>query len=80
LLFQGDFNTGDRIVVTQLPGAIDGLKVQPSESGQTPAGIEPATDTDVTPPSQPAEKMPQHIENAPKPTKKPADNSGAGAP
>jgi HlyD family secretion protein len=42
LLFQGDFKTGDRIVVTQLPGAIDGLKVQPSESGQTPAGSEPA--------------------------------------
>ena len=43
LLFQGDFKAGDRIVVTQLPGAIDGLKVQPSESGQTPAGIEPTS-------------------------------------
>ena len=47
LLFQGDFNAGDRIVVTQLPGAIDGLKVQPSESGQTPAGIEPAAEKET---------------------------------
>jgi HlyD family secretion protein len=38
LLFQGDFQDGDRLVVNQLPGAIDGLRVQPSESGQTPLG------------------------------------------
>lgn len=67
LLFQGDFKAGDRIVVTQLPGAIDGLKVQPSESGQTPAGIEPATDA-----AQPAVEDPQPEEEA-------ADNSEADA-
>jgi hypothetical protein len=49
-MFQGDFNAGDRIVVTQLPGAIDGLKVQPSESGQTPAGIEPADSSEADAP------------------------------
>ena len=67
LLFQGDFNAGDRIVVTQLPGAIDGLKVQPSESGQTPAGIEPAADV-----APPAAEDPQPEEEA-------EDNSGADA-
>lgn len=67
LLFQGDFKAGDRIVVTQLPGAIDGLKVQPSESGQTPAGIEPAAD--VAPPA---------VED-PQPEEEAADNSEADA-
>lgn len=68
LLFQGDFKAGDRIVVTQLPGAIDGLKVQPSESGQTPAGIEPA-----------AEEKTQPVEEAPQPTEKETDSTEADA-
>lgn len=77
LLFQGDFKAGDRIVVTQLPGAIDGLKVQPSESGQTPAGIEPAND--VAPQLQPAEQAPQPVEEDPQPTEKETDNTEADA-
>jgi len=38
ILFEGDFRTGDRLVVNQLPGAIDGLRVQPTISGDTPSG------------------------------------------
>lgn len=51
LLFRGDFKEGDRIVVTQLPGAIDGLAVLASESGYTPAdqpareSVDAASDT-----------------------------------
>ena len=48
LLFEGDFRQGDRIVVTQLPGAIDGLAVQATTSGQTPAGTSHNT-TPATP-------------------------------
>ena len=40
LLFKGDFQAGDRLVINQLPGAIDGLRVQPTEGGQTPQGLE----------------------------------------
>ena len=43
LLFKGDFKVGDRLVINQLPGAIDGLRVQPAEGGQTPQGLQPAS-------------------------------------
>ncbi len=74
LLFQGDFKAGDRIVVTQLPGAIDGLKVQPSESGQTPAGLQPATEQ-----PQPVEQAPQPSENAPQLPEEETDSTEADA-
>jgi len=38
ILFLGNFRTGDRLVINQLPGAIDGLRVQPTISGDTPSG------------------------------------------
>ncbi|MCC1495851.1 efflux RND transporter periplasmic adaptor subunit [Alcanivorax sp. 1008] len=50
LLFQGDFQPGDRLVINQLPGAIDGLRVQPAEGGQTPQGLEPEPEPETQTP------------------------------
>lgn len=45
ILVRGAFNEGDRVVITQLPGAIDGMQVQPTLRGETPVAVAPAADT-----------------------------------
>jgi HlyD family secretion protein len=53
LLFQGNIQPGDRLMVNQLPGAIDGLRVRAEEQGHTPTGqpdpLAPAADTALEP-------------------------------
>lgn len=49
ILVRGPINAGDRLMVNQLPGAIDGLKVQASPSGDTPVPEDQQVETNGEP-------------------------------